>query len=200
MQENPHLIQVHLSSLIENVSERFVDKDPAVRQAVMRLLKVILPKIPASRIGPFFPVISAHVCCAMTHIYEDIQLDSLLILDLLLEHFPALTSSGGNAILNNFLEQISRQQKSGKTTTGGEMKRSLSINPNSKLSSQKWRVKVLQRLHKFLKSLVEQVEVKHTGVQLSSQDILWSEKKATNVQPFGVGSVNSYQGTGFQLR
>ncbi len=55
-------------------------QDAAVRQSVQRLYKQIMPHVSSDMIGPFFPVLSAHLCCAMTHIHDDIQLDSLSLL------------------------------------------------------------------------------------------------------------------------
>ncbi len=55
-------------------------QDAAVRQSVQRLYKQIMPHVTGDMIGPLFPVLSAHLCCAMTHIHDDIQLDSLSLL------------------------------------------------------------------------------------------------------------------------
>lgn len=136
--------------VIDRTSCLFTHKDPSVRQAVIKFYRLILPKIPVSHIGAYFPLLSAQLCCGMTHIYDDIRMDSLFILDLLMESVPQLVVSQSNQILSNFIDQISRQRYGAK---GGMMKNvshSLSINPESKLSSQRWRTKVLKRLRKFL--------------------------------------------------
>ncbi len=51
-----------------------------MRQSVQRLYKQIMPHVSSDMIGPFFPILSAHLCCAMTHIHDEIQLDSLSLL------------------------------------------------------------------------------------------------------------------------
>ena len=58
----------------------FVFQDATVRQALLRLLKHVMPQISTNQISPFFPILSTHLCCAMTHIYDDIQLDSLSLM------------------------------------------------------------------------------------------------------------------------
>lgn len=145
----PDLIKSHLAVVLERAASMFIDKDAVVRQAVFRLLKTVLPLISERQITSFFPIISAHLCCCMTHIYDDIQADSLQILDLLLDNFPELVISNSSQLLPNFIEQISCSKSS------GDKKRSLTVNPNRKSSSQKWRTSVLGRLHKLLSAMMK---------------------------------------------
>ena len=51
-----------------------------MRAALLRLLRHVMPEVSSNQIAPFFPVLSCHLCCAMTHIHDDIQLDSLALL------------------------------------------------------------------------------------------------------------------------
>ena len=149
--ENPTMLQSHLAPLLERVPDLCIDRDGAVRHATHRFFKAALPHIPATRIAPFFPILSAHLCCAMTHIDDEIQMDSLLLFDLYMEHYPQLVVTSHNDLLTNFIEQISR--KSSSSSSGSEQKgagggRALLVNPNSKMSSRKGRVQVLDRLHR----------------------------------------------------
>ncbi|XP_033761464.1 testis-expressed protein 10 homolog isoform X2 [Pecten maximus] len=145
----PDLIRSHLSVVLERTASMFSDKDAAVRQANIKLLKSVLPLVSERQITSFFPIISAHLCCAMSHIYDDIQSDSLKILDLFLDNFAQLVIGSSNQLLPNFIEQIS----SSKTT--GDKKRTLNVNPNRKTTSQKWRSTVLERLHKLLTAVMK---------------------------------------------
>ena len=97
------------NSIAERCSELFMDKDPVVRQTVQKVLRLVFIEVSSIQIAPFFPILSAHLCCAMTHINDDIQQDSLVILDLCLENCPELVTASSNKIMPNFIEQISRQ-------------------------------------------------------------------------------------------
>lgn len=84
----------------------------------------------------------------MTHIVFGIQEDAMNILDVLLEHYPALLAAWPAVLLTNFLELISHRQSSGgtkkaKDPRGGSW--ALSVNPSRSLSSQQWRLSVLLR-------------------------------------------------------
>lgn len=146
---NPELVSPNLSDILERAAELLIDKDTPVRQAAVRFFKLFLPGVTDKQISPFFPLLCAHLCCAMTHIYDEIQEDSLSVLDLLLETFPKLMITKSSQVLPNFIEQISRRQGQGKA------KRSLTTNPNSSTSSVKWRISVLNRLYKFLNAILK---------------------------------------------
>ena len=153
---NKQLLKSDLGLIIERTSELFLDKDHNVRKCVHNLLSQIFPFIPALEFSPFFPIMSAYLRCAMTHISDEIQLDSLNFLDLLLNFFPNLVTARNSELLDNFIEQISRKMSGNSQNRSGIkiVDRTLLVNPESKLSSQKWRVKVLTRLQQFLKAKV----------------------------------------------
>ncbi|EPY80851.1 hypothetical protein CB1_000794015 [Camelus ferus] len=92
----------------------------------------------------------------MTHITEGIQEDSLKVLDILLEQYPALITGRSSILLKNFVELISHQQLSkGLVNRDRSQSWILSVNPNRRLTSQQWRLKVLVRLSKFLQALAD---------------------------------------------
>lgn len=104
--------------------------------------------MPAERVAPFFPLLSAHLSCAMTHIDISIQEDAMKILDVLLEHYPALLAARPEVLLTNFLELISHRQSSGGTKKPQDAKGrtwALSVNPSRAVTSQQWRLSVLLR-------------------------------------------------------
>lgn len=104
--------------------------------------------MPAERVAPFSPVLSAHLSCAMTHIEISIQEDAMKILDVLLEHYPALLAARPAVLLTNFLELISHRQGSGGSKKAQDPKArnwTLSVNPNRTVTSQQWRLTVLLR-------------------------------------------------------
>lgn len=112
--------------------------------------RFIAQSVPAERVAPFFPLLSAHLSCAMTHIEAGIQEDAMKVLDVFLEHYPALLAARPAVLLTNFLELISHRQNS---SSGGAKKAqdtkgrtwALSVNPSRAVTSQQWRLSVLLR-------------------------------------------------------
>lgn len=112
------------------------------------VFRFIAQAVPAERVAPFFPLLSAHLSCAMTHIDTGIQEDAMKILDVLLEHYPALLAARPEVLLTNFLELISHRQNSGGNKKVGDPKGrtwTLSVNPSRAVTSQQWRLSVLLR-------------------------------------------------------
>lgn len=168
---HPSLLDTHISSIMSEVTAVFTDKDPMVRSGTISVLQHLAPMISQEKIAPFFPLISAHLSSAMTHIMPGIQEDSLKILDNLLEEYPDLLIDRSSMLLNNFLELISHQKKELKNADKAPAW-TLSVNPNRKITSQKWRISVLGRLKKFLQALVKRAverypdkEQLHDGVE-----------------------------------
>ncbi|XP_007895621.1 testis-expressed protein 10 homolog isoform X1 [Callorhinchus milii] len=154
--QHPSVITSHLSNILSDVSAVFTDKDPTVRAAAVRLLHFLAPRISGEQMAPFYPLVSAHLSSAMTHIVEGIQEDALKVLDVLLEHYPELLTESSNVLLKNFVELISHQKFSKEMKAGGKTSSwILSINPNRHITSQQWRLNVLTRLKKFLQTVVE---------------------------------------------
>ena len=194
----PGVVDQHLAAVLEKSVELFIDKDATIRQGVIRLLKAYLPKVTEKQISPFFSLLCAHLCCAMTHIYDDIQVDSLSVLDILLETFPCLMVSKSSQVLTNFIDQISRQQSQGH----GKGPRSLTINPNSKTSSLKWRTSVLRRLEKFLVAILDSRQDRQ-GSSVSDrgeQEVTWSPDEPTNIEIYPLSFKHTWEASSFSLR
>lgn len=110
--------------------------------------RFIAQSVPAERVAPFFPLLSAHLSCAMTHIETGIQEDAMKVLDVLLEHYPALLAARPAVLLTNFLELISHKQSSGGAKKAQDAKGrtwALSVNLSRAVTSQQWRLSVLLR-------------------------------------------------------
>ncbi|KAF4790042.1 hypothetical protein TURU_143550 [Turdus rufiventris] len=155
LSQYPFVIDAHLSSIISEVAAVFTDKDSSVRGAAVHLLQFLASRIRAEQIAPFFPLVSAHLSSAMTHISEGIQEDSLKVLDVLLEAYPALLTDRSIILLKNFVELISHQQLSKRLKSRDKLSWMLSVNPNRRVTSQQWRLNVLTRLKKFLQAVVD---------------------------------------------
>ncbi|KAM9024356.1 testis-expressed protein 10 isoform 2-T2 [Ara ararauna] len=166
LSQYPFVIDAHLSNIVSEVAAVFTDKDSGVRGAAVHLLQFLASKIRAEQIAPFFPLVSAHLSSAMTHISEGIQEDSLKVLDILLEAYPALLTDRSSILLKNFVELISHQQLSKRLKSREKLSWMLSVNPNRRVTSQQWRLNVLIRLKKFLQAVVDgSSEIEDEGLQ-----------------------------------
>ncbi|XP_072009152.1 testis-expressed protein 10 isoform X3 [Engystomops pustulosus] len=213
---HPSVIDTHISVIMSEVAAVFTDKDPMVRSAAVSVLQQLAPMVSQEKIAPFFPLISAHLSTAMTHIMGAIQEDSLKILDVLLDAYPDLLIDRSSMLVNNFLELISHQ-KSTKEIKKIEKPSmwTLSVNPNRKLTSQKWRLNVLSRLKKFLQALLKRSAKKfpdkeglHDGTEkllvsnIKSVEISWAEYTSGNqsINLYDSRKVNSTLNSTFCLR
>lgn len=174
---NPSLLEQHLSRFLSEVAAVFTDKDGNVRVAATRVFKFIAQSVPAERVAPFFPLLCAHLSCAMTHIETGIQEDAMKVLDVLLEHYPALLAARPAVLLTNFLELIShRQNSAGAKKAQDAMSRTwaLSIHPSRAVTSQQWRLSVLLRLGRFLQAVVEERPVEKGDIFVPADGVFGS--------------------------
>ena len=185
------LVQLHQATLHENLSaiiyriaEKFTDVEPTVRHSLLLLLRSIFPLTAPEKMAPFSALLSAHLSCAMTHIYEDIQLDSLNFLDLCLKHYPRLTAINSSQLLQNFISFIAHQSSTNVTACGP----SVVTKPKSRFSSLGSRLKILQQLFHFLSALREQAKSHHEKPDgkdsLKKPAITFSPDLPTAVQVF----------------
>ncbi|XP_070583880.1 testis-expressed protein 10 isoform X2 [Erythrolamprus reginae] len=212
LSQYPFLIDAHLSNILSELAAVFTDKDFGVRKAAVCLLQFLAPKIPTEHISPFFPLMSAHLSSAMTHISEEIQEDSLKVLDIFLKEYPTLLRDRSTVLLNNFVELISHQQLSTQKSRD-KISWMISVNPSHRMISQQWRLNVLIRLQKFLQILVEdfsileidsegQKERTHSvGIQ-KSLCVNWQEHAAgqQHIQLYGNGDLYPKINSLFTLR
>jgi len=65
----------HVGVLLDAVGALFIDDDRKVRSEARKLLKIVIDACicATSDISPFFPLMTSRLCCAMTHIHEDIR-------------------------------------------------------------------------------------------------------------------------------
>lgn len=138
----------NMSQFIHGVTPLVLDIERTVRRETFKLLHLALTSAPAHRMEPFFEVMFSYLRCAMTHIDTGIQEDSLFFLDMLLTCTPTQIAINFQKIIPNFMDMISKLRIDSKPG------RTLTVNLGSKLTSVKWRVKVLTRLHEFLRIIV----------------------------------------------
>ncbi|KAL9881601.1 testis-expressed protein 10-like isoform 1-T1 [Glossina fuscipes fuscipes] len=140
-----------LNEIIQGVVSMCLDAERDIRRESFKTLSILFESLKEVSIGPFFHIISSYLRCAMTHIQPYIQEDSLLMLDVLLDHVPSLVAKHSHKIFQNFLEMISRVR-----ADGGKAGRMLTVNIGKRQTNVKWRSKVLLRLQQMLSNLVSQ--------------------------------------------
>uniref|UniRef100_A0A1A9WZE0 Ipi1_N domain-containing protein n=1 Tax=Glossina brevipalpis TaxID=37001 RepID=A0A1A9WZE0_9MUSC len=190
---NNSSILVCLNEIIQNVASLCLDAEREIRKDSFKTLDSLLGSLTETSIAPFFHIISSYLRCAMTHLQPYIQEDSLLMLDVLLDHVPGLVAKDSQKIFQNFLEMISRVR-----AEGDKAGRMLTINMGKKQTNIKWRSKVLLRLQQMLSNLVKQ-----KGREKNSHDLILmerEERKPKNTLTFNAkvpqyyGVKRSYQG------
>ena len=82
------------------------------------------------------------------------SLDSLVILDILLDRCPSLLAGTATRLLPNLVRLIAQPQPNTPGYRGSKSTAtSLIVNPNSRMSTQKWRISVLRRMVKFFEAV-----------------------------------------------
>ena len=141
----PELCQEYLSQLINSLFPLTSYIESRVRTATRALIHSILNKVPSQQLNPLYSIISAHLCCGLSHIDTDIQLDTLKLLDIVIESSPGLVVECHKQLLPNCLDQVSLK---GKSTDSAN--RTLTKNLSGKITALQWRTDVLQRVYKIL--------------------------------------------------
>ena len=149
----PLSLHQKLNIFIPKLLSRSVDVHFNVRKHFVSCLEYVFKNVRSNEIQPFFPVIMAHLNCAMTHINEDIQADSLKFLGLCLDLFPNHFLENCEKVFHNFLDIVYQSQG---LSLGGEdhsqtsaakiLKRDVSLQPIGKLTSAKIKKDILEKL------------------------------------------------------
>lgn len=139
----------HFGPIVLGLAQLSLDVERDVRKEGSRALGILLATSTTEAVAPFFDTLSSYLRCAMTHIQMHVQEDSLFMLDTLLAHVPRLVASNCDRIFQSFLDMISKLRVESKP------ERTLSVNLGSKITSVKWRSKVLDRLLGMLRAMVD---------------------------------------------
>ncbi|KAK0166023.1 hypothetical protein PV328_004482 [Microctonus aethiopoides] len=142
------ILNAHLSALLQGIASLTLDKEKDIRRDTLKVLNLILGPISKEKLAPFSDILISYLCCAMTHIVPTIKEDSLNFLDILVQNSSNLIAKNARKILPNFLDMISKHHSHSNTT------RHLVVTLNSKNTSIKWRIKVLERLASILTSII----------------------------------------------
>ena len=125
----PEICQEELSQLLSSVIPINTHIENKLRSAARSLMSFILLHVDASQILPLSPLITAHLCCGLSHIDSNIQLDSLKLLDIIMDSSQPVVIRGHEQILPNCLDQVSLNAKNNE-----QMQRSLNKNVSGNIS------------------------------------------------------------------
>lgn len=167
----PEETNKHLGAIIHGIAQLSLDVEKDVRKESYKALGILLSITTTEAVAPFFDTLSSYLRCAMTHIQMAIQEDSLFMLDNLLTYVPALVAANSDRIFRSFLDMIS------KLRTESRPERTLSINLGSKITSVKWRSKVLDRLLGMLRAMAaaKRHSTKHQELATNTSTVTMDE-------------------------
>ncbi|KAF5284238.1 hypothetical protein FQR65_LT00238 [Abscondita terminalis] len=159
-------IELQLHNLLLNSAKLFIDVDVKVRRQSIEILTKLLTKVSNNKVSPFFDILISYTACAMTHLDVNIQEDSLLIIDAYLNHIPLIISKSHLRLFPNFLMLISKLRHESTTS------RTLATDLRLSTTTLRWRMNVLHRLHRILKSIVkDDVEKKDSAPKILIKDV-----------------------------
>lgn len=146
IEANPReILDENFAPVLKGIAEMAVDIERDNRREACRLLSLLLSEAIKTRpdgasIEAFFNILCSYLKCAMTHITQSIQEDSLLFLDVLMTYVPKLVAANRDKILPCYMDMISKLKSEAKP------ERTLTVHLGSKITGVKWRIKVLERL------------------------------------------------------
>jgi len=162
----PEICQEELSQLLSSVIPINTHIETKLRSASRSLLSFILSNVDSSQILPLSPLITAHLCCGLSHIDSDIQLDSLKLLDIIMDSSQLVVIRGHEQILPNCLDQVSLNAKNNQ-----QIQRSLHKNVSGKVSALQWRTQVLQRALKIVSLVIGKNETNSSSEPICGRKI-----------------------------
>lgn len=94
-----------------------MDEDRDVRRAILNFLKETFVDIDLVELQPFMPLLIIYTCSAMTHIFEDVRLDAVKLMDLWIQIAPdVIVSKFWNRVTGNYMSLLTVDSNSINTT------------------------------------------------------------------------------------
>ncbi|SNX86129.1 related to IPI1 - essential component of the Rix1 complex [Melanopsichium pennsylvanicum] len=91
---HPSLLLSAAAPLLSELSRCIGDDDAAVRKQLHSLLAWMLPQIPPQLLGPYYNNLLLFTTSALSHIYPEVRLDAIKVLNVCLETLPQVATSG----------------------------------------------------------------------------------------------------------
>ncbi|GAC99791.1 hypothetical protein PHSY_007394 [Pseudozyma hubeiensis SY62] len=104
---HPSLMLTDAAPLVPELSRCVGDDDAAVRKQLHALLLWMLPQIPAQLLGPYHNTLLLFTTSALSHIYPEVRLDAIKILDVCLDALPHIATVGWENAVHKMANAIS---------------------------------------------------------------------------------------------
>ncbi|KAI8139489.1 Rix1 complex component [Fennellomyces sp. T-0311] len=85
---HPATLGASLGIVLNGILKLFVDDDREVRRALLSFLQQAIPAVDKVNLQPFLPLLIMYTCSAMSHIFEDVRLDAVKLMDLWVDVAP----------------------------------------------------------------------------------------------------------------
>jgi len=155
--------------VLEKISLIFTDSNSSVRQALSLLFKHIIGNTPKDYLTSFFPRIVTCIMCAMTHIDNSIQLDSLKFLHPLLTNCSDLLIKYAPKLQNYCLCMLSTQANVVDITKDSNATFKFETAGTGKLVPMKTRMEIFVQLSLLLKTSIDHYEAQRDTESSSQQ-------------------------------
>ncbi|KAA1110905.1 hypothetical protein PGT21_034100 [Puccinia graminis f. sp. tritici] len=86
--------RLNLGTVIHSCACLISDENPSVRKALKSFFSWFIPRVELSLLKPFCSIIIFFACSALSHIFADIRVDAIYIIDILLEVAPDCVVAG----------------------------------------------------------------------------------------------------------
>ncbi|KAI0242005.1 rRNA processing protein [Massospora cicadina] len=106
LDRHPKLLHDQTAVIVEAVARGIVDEDSAVRKGCLKLCREKLATLSQAALAPFLDLLVTVTCTAMTHIYDDINGDSVSFLALWLKLDSRLAERHRSKLLPNFFSLL----------------------------------------------------------------------------------------------
>lgn len=148
---HPGAFSPHLKPLLEILGALCTDKEGAVRQSTLKVLRLVLGSVSSERLSPFGPLLLSHLGCTVNHLSAAVRHDALDLLALLLDCVPTLAVQAPYGTLHNFLNMVSAcTEASSSSSSPSKRRRVLSFQPGQRHTNRAVWVRVLSCMERFL--------------------------------------------------
>ncbi|KAI0034792.1 hypothetical protein K488DRAFT_77014 [Vararia minispora EC-137] len=145
LEVHPELIEQNLTRIFAGCVKIIGDEDANVRKALLGLFSWLLPLLPPNQLAPHTPLLLLFTTSAQTHIFPEIQLDAVRLLDILLDVAPRAFAV--RQVLQGYLSLLNAGTKFGEEPGDGGPVRATST--ASVVLSAGSKLVVLRSLAKF---------------------------------------------------
>ncbi|EJC98686.1 uncharacterized protein FOMMEDRAFT_96218 [Fomitiporia mediterranea MF3/22] len=179
--EHSALIEPNLSKLVNGCVRLINDEDASVRRSLHSLLAWLLPRIPREHLVPHAPTLLLFTASAQSHIFPEIRIDAISIIDLLLGVIPEQVVAGfwndntgrnqdyhGRKVLDGFLGLLNI----GTRFNEDETKSSRSVPDAERQATTASKARILKSFSRFLFHALQQPSEHGSVADLQGRDTI----------------------------